>query len=69
MIWHSKTGRFLIKAGTPIAQLILSKKENIPFENKVIDNQFKKELKIQDILENMNFKRVYKNIIDYYKKT
>jgi hypothetical protein len=69
MIWHSKTGRFLIKAGTPIAQLILSKKENIPFENKAIDNQFKKELKIQDILENMNFKRVYKNIIDYYKKT
>lgn len=69
MMWHSKRGRFLIKAGTPIAQLILSKKENMPFENKVVDKQFKKELKMQDILENMNFKRIYKNIIDYYNKT
>ena len=68
MIWHSKQGKYLIKAGTPIAQLILSKKEDIDFENKVVDEEFKKEDKIKTILETMNFKRIYSNIINYNRK-
>ena len=40
----------------------------MPFENKVVDEQFKKEEKVKNILETMNFKRIYKNIIDYYKE-
>ena len=66
MIWHSKKGNYLIKAGTPIAQLILSKKEDIDYEIKLVDDKFKKEQSIKKILETMTFKRIYKNIIKYH---
>lgn len=66
MMWHSKKGNYLIKAGTPIAQLILSKKEDIDYEIKLVDDKFKKEESIKKLLETMTFKRIYKNITKYH---
>jgi len=69
VFWHSKNGRFLIKAGTPIAQLILTKKENIVHTN-VVGNNDKKFLfkeKLTNLLLHSSFKRMYKKINNFWK--
>jgi len=69
MIFHSNNGKCLIKAGTPIAQFILFKNENIDFENIYIEENKKliKKQKITAIFNNMSFKKIYSNITNFYK--
>lgn len=45
MYWHSKPGKHIIKAGTPVQQAVLVKNEQVDFQVKVVDDtkQFLKD--------------------------
>lgn len=70
VFWHATEGEFLIKAGTPIAQLILTKKEDINYKISVASEskQFLIKERLTNLLLNMRFKRIYKNIKDFWNK-
>tara|TARA_Y100000004_G_C8890258_1_gene401669 strand:+ start:285 stop:992 length:708 start_codon:yes stop_codon:yes gene_type:complete len=70
VLWHATKGEFIIKAGTPIAQLVLSKKEDIHYKTLVANEskQFLVKERLTNLLLNMSFKRVYKNIKDFWNK-
>jgi hypothetical protein len=69
IIFHLKNEKCLIKAGTPIAQFILFKDEDINFENIYIkeNKELDKKQKITAIFNNMSFKKIYNNITNFYK--
>jgi hypothetical protein len=65
---HVENNEILIKSGTPIAQIVLYKKENIKHEH-IIANKSKKFLvkeKLTRLLLSMNFKRAYGNIKKFW---
>lgn len=70
VFWHATKGDFFIKAGTPITQLILMKKEEINFNNIYYkeDKNFKKEHNISTILNFSSFKKQYNKIKEFYNK-
>jgi len=70
VFWHATEGEFLIKAGTPIAQLILTKKEDINYSIEVASEskRFLIKERLTNLLLNMSFKRIYKNIKDFWNK-
>ena len=67
--WHSTSGEFMIKAGTPIAQLIPLRKENIDFElsNKNNDKDFNKEYRLMNLKFQESFKRNYNKVREFFK--
>ena len=66
MFWHSIEDEYLIKAGTPLAQLVLVKDEDIDFKNYYDGKYLRKTLNTHTILSWSRFKRSYGVIKDYY---
>jgi len=69
IILHMNKGEVLIKAGTPIAQLVLYKKESIQHENVLActSKKFLKKERLTYLLLNMRFKKLYNKIKDFWK--
>lgn len=66
--WHSTDGEFMIKAGTPIAQLIPIKKENVDFEvtNKNDDKDFSKQIRLMQLKFQEGFTRNYNKVREFF---
>lgn len=70
MFWHSLEGKFLISAGTPIAQIFLIKKEDFNIEMSYIsdNNKALKHLNLTLLSLRNRFKRNYLKIKEIFKK-
>ena len=70
MFWHTTKGEELIKAGTPIAQLILIPKDEIEHRNLniVTDPKFKEEQRISYLMLRNQFTVNYNKIKEFWKK-
>jgi len=69
VFWHSTNGEFLIKSGTPIAQLIPIKQEKINYtlKNKTTDKNFKKDFNLMFLKMKENFDTNYNKIRNFFK--
>jgi len=70
MFWHSLEGKFLIQAGTPIAQVFLVKQEDFDIEMSFVsDNmQIKKYINVTLLSLRNRFVRNYLKIKEIFKK-
>jgi hypothetical protein len=70
MFWHTTKGEELIKAGTPIAQLILIPKDEIEHRNLniVTDPKFKEEQRISYLMLRNQFTVNYNKIKEFWKE-
>ena len=69
ILWHSKKGEWLIKSGTPIAQLIPIKQEKIEVEltNKTDDKYFKKDYNITMMKMKESFTTSYNDVKNFFR--
>jgi hypothetical protein len=70
MLWHSLKGKFLINAGTPVAQVFLVKQENFDIEmSSISDNmQIKKYVNVTMLSLRNRFVRNYLKIKEIFNK-
>ena len=66
MYWHLLNDNTLIKAGTPIAQLILVPKDQIDFEIIPIPQELEQ---VNNIVKNNAFIKDYKDIKSFFRQT
>jgi len=70
MFWHTTKGEELIKAGTPIAQLILIPKDEIEHRNLniVTDPKFKEDERVSYLMLRQQFTVNYNKIKEFWKE-
>jgi hypothetical protein len=69
VMWHSTKGEFLIKAGTPIAQLVPIKRETISHQNLnlITDKNFKRDRALTFLKTRESFERNYNKVREFLK--
>ena len=69
VMWHSTKGEFLIKAGTPIAQLAPIKRETVSHQNLNLttDKNFKRDANITFLKIRESFERNYNRAREFLK--
>lgn len=70
MFWHATKGQHLIKAGTPLAQLILIPKDEIEHRNLnlVTDPKFREEARVGYLMLRQQFTVNYNKVKEFWKK-
>ena len=70
VFWHSTSGEFLIKAGTPIAQLIPMKTDKIDYSltNKTEDKKFKQDFEVMILKLKESFNTNYNKVRNFFRE-
>ena len=70
VFWHNTSGEFLIKAGTPIAQLIPIKTDTIDYSltNKTEDKKFKQDTEVLFLKIKENFNTNYNKVRNFFRE-
>ena len=70
VFWHNTSGEFLIKAGTPIAQLIPIKTDTIDYSltNKTEDKKFKQDIEVLILKLKENFNTNYNKVRNFFRE-
>jgi len=69
VFWHSTSGEFLIKSGTPIAQLIPIKTETLDYSltNKTLDKKFNQDIEVLFLKLKENFNTNYNKVRNFFR--